>query len=104
MDAALNRQASNIHLLDVSQACSFTDYFVLCNGDSERQLRAIAEEIDEMLAVEGIARCRHQGSTDSGWIILDLGDIVVHIFSPEKREYYALEEMWNRAATVVKIL
>ena len=86
------------------EVCSFTDYFVLCNGDSERQLKAIAEEIEEMLSGESIPRFRYQGSTDSGWVILDLGDIVVHIFSPEKREYYALEDMWNRATTVVKIL
>ncbi len=91
-------------MLDVREVCGFTDYFVLCNGDSERQLRAIAEEIEEMLSAETTSRCKRQGSTDSGWIILDLGDIVVHIFLPEKREYYSLDEMWSGAATVVKIL
>ncbi len=104
MDAALNRHASDILLLDVRDACNFTDYFVLCNGESERQLKAICDEIDEVLSVEKISPRRHQGRVDSGWIILDLGDIVVHIFTPEQREYYALEEMWSNATTVVKIL
>jgi len=57
-----------------------------------------------MLPKEGILSRRHQGNADSGWIILDLGDIVVHIFSPEQRKFYALEEMWEKAYTIVKIL
>ena len=104
VDAALNRHASDILLLDIRDGCSFTDYFVICNGESERQLKAISDEIDEMLSSEGISSRRHQGNAASGWIILDLGDIVVHIFSPELREFYALEEMWEKAYTIVKIL
>lgn len=104
VDAALNRQASNIHLLDVRGGCNFTDYFVICNAESERQLGAISREIDEMLSGEGIPHRQHQGDAHSGWLIFDLGDIVVHIFLPEEREYYALEERWDKAATVVKIL
>jgi len=103
VDAALNRQASDIVLLDLREVCSFTDYFVICNGESERQLSAICDEIDDMLSKEQIAPRRHQGNVGSGWLILDLVDIVVHIFSPEQREYYALEEMWDQASTVVKI-
>lgn len=91
-------------MLDLREVCSFTDYFVICNGESERQLRAISDEIDEMLSNEGISTRRHQGNVSSGWIILDLGDIVVHIFSPEEREFYALEDMWDKASTVLKIL
>ncbi|NQT72863.1 MAG: ribosome silencing factor [Chloroflexi bacterium] len=104
VDAALNRHASDILLLDIRDGCSFTDYFVICNGESERQLRAISDEIEDMLPKEGILSRRHQGNADSGWIILDLGDIVVHIFSPEQRKFYALEEMWEKAYTIVKIL
>lgn len=104
VDAALNRHASNIVLLDVQEVCSFTDYFVLCNGESERQLRAISEEIDEVLSAKGITMKRHQGNPNSGWLIIDAGDIVIHIFSPEKREYYKLEDVWHKGNTVVKIL
>jgi ribosome-associated protein len=103
VDAALNRHASDILLLDLRDVCSFTDYFVICNGESERQLRAICDEIADILPKD-IPTRRHQGEASSGWIILDIGDIVVHVFSPEKREYYTLEEMWSHASTVVKIL
>jgi len=104
VDAALNRHGSDIVLLDLREVCSFTDYFVLVSGESERQLRAIAEEIDQMLASERISPRRFQGSPSSGWIILDLGDIVVHIFAPEQRDYYRLEQLWQEATTVLKIL
>lgn len=104
MDAAFERQASDILLLDVSEICSFADYFVLCNGETERHLQAIYSEIDNMLTRESISVPRPQGETGSGWMALDLGDIIVHIFSPQQREFYALEKIWDRGSTVVKIL
>ncbi|MCL0078630.1 ribosome silencing factor [Dehalococcoidia bacterium] len=104
VDAALNKQASDIHLLDLRDVCGFADYFVICNGESERQLQAICDEIDQVLAEEHISPRRQEGSINSGWIIMDLGNIIVHIFSPQQREFYALEKMWDRGATVVKIL
>ena len=103
-DAALEKQAAEIVLLDVRDVCSFADYLVLCNGESERQLQAIVNEIDDMLAKEHISPRRHQGDIRSGWVIMDLGNIIVHVFSSEQREFYALEEMWDKGSTVVKIL
>jgi ribosome-associated protein len=100
----LNKQASDILLLDLRDVCGFADYFVICNGESERQLQAICEEIDGVLVQGGISPRRQEGSVSSGWVILDLGNIIVHIFSPQQREFYALEKMWDRGATVVKIL
>jgi len=104
VDVALDKQASNILLLDLRGVCSFTDYFVICDGESERQLKAIRDEIDDMLVREQVSPCRHQGSASSGWLILDLTDIVVHLFSPQQREFYALEEVWNMGSTVLRIL
>lgn len=103
VDAALERQASEILLLDVSEICSFADYFVVCSGETERQLKAIAQEIDSTLSKEQIHVPKPQGSTESGWLVLDLGDIIVHIFSPQKREFYALEDMWENSSTILKI-
>ncbi|MBT9148737.1 MAG: Ribosomal silencing factor RsfS [Dehalococcoidia bacterium] len=100
----MNKQASDILLLDLRDICGFTDYFVICNGESERQLQAICDEIDQVLAKEHISPRRQEGSISSGWVIMDLGNIVVHIFSTQQREFYALEEMWDKGATVVKIL
>lgn len=104
VDAALNRQASDILLLDLRDVCGFADYFVICNGESERQLQAICDEIDQVLAEERISPRRQEGNVASGWIIIDLGNIIVHIFSTQQREFYGLEKMWGQGSTVVKIL
>lgn len=104
VDAALNKQASNILLLDLKGVCTFADYFVICTAESERQLQAICNEIDETLSASPLPRRRYQGTPDSGWLILDLDNIVVHVFLPEQRAFYALEDMWRNAATVLKIL
>ncbi len=104
IDAALNKQASDILLLDLREVCSFADYFVICNGESERQIRAICDEINQTLSKEGISEFHYEGSADSGWVLLDLGDIIVHIFNPQQREFYGLEKVWSKASPVVKIL
>jgi ribosome-associated protein len=100
----LNKQASDILLLDVRGICSFADYFIICNGESERQLQAICDEIDGVLVQERISPRRQEGSISSGWMIMDLGNIIIHIFSPQQRGFYALEKMWGKGTTVVKIL
>jgi ribosome-associated protein len=100
----LNKQASDILLLDLRDVCGFADYFVICNGESEHQLQAICDEIDQVLAKEYISPRRQEGSTSSGWMIIDLGNIIVHIFSPQERQFYALEKIWGKGTMVVKIL
>ncbi len=104
MDAALEKQASDILLLDVRDVCSFTDYFVISTGESERQLRAIGDEIERAVGEAGITLGRTQGDASSGWLILDLGSVVAHIFSPSQREFYRLEDMWGQGSQVLKIL
>ena len=84
--------------------CTFTDYFVFCSGDSERQIQAICDEIDETLRREGISPYRREGSVDSGWLLLDFGEVIVHIFAPKEREYYELEKLWSKATPVIRIL
>jgi ribosome-associated protein len=104
MDAALGKQAADILMLDLRGICAFTNYFVICSGDSERQIQAICDEIDEALGREGISAYSHEGSSGSGWILLDFGEVVVHVFTPEQREYYELEGLWSGAVAVVRIL
>ncbi len=100
---ASDKQASNIVLLDVHGLCGFADYFVICAGESQRQLRAVYEEIEKSLKKEGVLPLHHEGSFDSGWLLLDYGDVIVHIFSAEEREFYQLDEFWREAATVLRI-
>ena len=103
VEAAANKQASNIVLLDARKVCSFADYFVICSGDSERQISAIYNEVGHKLKQEGILPHHSEGTVDSGWLLLDFGDIIVHIFSLFEREYYQLDELWNKAVPVLRI-
>jgi len=103
VEAASDKQASDIVLLDVQEICSFTSYFVICNGESERQLKAIYDEVEHVLKKEGLLPHHHEGTLDSGWLLFDFGDVVVHIFAPSEREYYQLDELWSQAVPVVRI-
>jgi len=103
VEAASDKQADNIVILDTRQVCSFADYFVICSGDSVRQVEAIWQEIREKLKRDGVVPSHVEGAADSGWILLDLGDVVVHIFSPLQRDYYQLDDLWHEATSVVRI-
>ena len=103
VDIASDKQAVDILLLDIRGICSFADYFVMCSGESERQINAIYDEILHSLKKEGILPRHREGTTDSGWLLLDYGDVIVHIFAPTERQYYQLDKLWSQANTVVRI-
>jgi ribosome-associated protein len=103
VDAASDKQASNIVLLDVRGQCGFAYYFVIGTGESQRQLRAIYEEIEKSLKKEGVVPHHREGGSDSGWLLLDYGDVIVHIFGAEERAFYRLDELWSDALTVLRI-
>jgi ribosome-associated protein len=90
-------------VLDIQGLSSFADYFVICSGENERQLRAIAEAIGLRLAESGIRPQRVEGTPASGWIVMDLGDAIVHIFDVDQRAYYRLEALWAEAPTLLVI-
>lgn len=90
-------------MLDTRKICSFADYFVICNADSTRQIEAIREEITKTLKRDGVLPYHSEGTADSGWVLLDLGGVIVHIFSLQQREYYKLDELWGEATPVVRI-
>lgn len=103
MEAASDKQATNVVLLDTRRVCSFADYFVICNGETERQMTAIYEEVAQVLKKEGVVPDHREGTPDSGWLLLDFGDVIVHIFAPYEREYYQLDKLWKEAIPVVRI-
>lgn len=103
VDIASNKQAADIVLLDVRGLCSFADYFVVCTAESERQIRAILEATREELKKDGVRPHHEEGGTDTGWMLLDYGDVVIHIFGPEERDYYDLDGLWHHAARVMTI-
>jgi ribosome-associated protein len=95
---AADKKAEDIVVLDLRKFSSFTDFFVICTGASEPQLKAIANEIEDRLKKEHKVRpIGTDGYPLSQWVIADYGDVVVHIFHPEKRAHYRIEEMWNDA-------
>ncbi len=102
-DIMSDTPATDTLVLDLHQAFPFSDYFVICSGENERQLRAIAREVGDELAKEGIRPHRSEGVATSGWILIDYNDVIVHIFSVDQREYYRLEELWADAQTVLSI-
>ncbi|MBA7635799.1 Ribosomal silencing factor RsfS [subsurface metagenome] len=103
VEAASDKQAIDVVLLDVQGVCSFADYFVICSGDSERQIKTIYEEVGHVLKKEGILPLHHEGTVDSGWLLLDFGGVIIHIFASLEREYYQLDELWDKATLVVRI-
>ncbi|MGI8926883.1 MAG: ribosome silencing factor [Tepidiformaceae bacterium] len=102
VDVLSNRQALDIALLDISRTSTFTDYFVIATAQSPPQFSALAEYLEQDLEPQGHLLRHREGSAASGWMLLDFGDLIVHLFSPEKREYYRLEELWGRTTPVVR--
>ncbi len=100
---ASDRQASDILLLDVSQVSGFTDYLVIMTGDNPRQMDTLAEELDYALQRDGHPLHHREGTVASGWVLLDFGDIVAHIFSEDRRGYYQLEQLWSSGRQIVRI-
>ncbi len=104
MDAALEKQAEDILMLDVREVSSYADYLVICTAESKRQTKAISEEVDRVLDEVGVRLYRQEGDAESGWVLLDFGDAVVHVFAPDERGYYDLESLWSSGTPVVRIL
>lgn len=98
---AEDKQASDIVLLDLRKLNTVADYFIICTGSSERQLKAIIDAIDEGLSRDYDRDSRVEGTADTGWVLLDYGDIVVHVFSIELRDRYRLERLWSKATPLV---
>ncbi len=90
-------------LLDISQVTTFTDYFVIASAVNVRQMQALREALDEALARDEHGPIRSEGDIDSGWVLLDLGDVIVHLLSPEQRAYYDIERLWSAGTPVVRI-
>jgi ribosome-associated protein len=95
--AAAAKQADHIAILDVHGLIVITDYFVICSGSSERQVRTIVEEIEKALRALDRKPVRREGETEARWVLLDYVDLVVHVFAEEEREYYDLERLWGDA-------
>jgi ribosome-associated protein len=93
--AADDKQADDLVALDVSEPLALTDIFLLASGRSERNVVAIAGEIEDKMLEAGARTLRREGRAEGRWILLDFGDVVVHVFHDEDRQYYSLERLWS---------
>jgi ribosome-associated protein len=93
---AQSKLARDVVILDMRPVCAYTDYFVVCTGGNPRQTKAIWDEVHErMKADNGLAPRSTEGTTESTWIVGDYVDVVLHVFTPEAREFYRLEDLWD---------
>ncbi len=89
------KKGEDIVILDVSKISSFADFFVIAHGNSDRQLKALADEVEKGMGDTGISLYHKEGKETSGWILLDFGDIIVHLFLTQQRQHYNIEKLWN---------
>ena len=99
-EAADSKKAFDIQILDLRRLTYITDYFVICSGSNITQVSAIADAIGEILARRGVHPSHVEGQADSSWVLMDYGDVVVHIFEEQTRLHYALDKLWGEAANV----
>ena len=102
VDLLADRQAEDVLLLDIRNVASFADYFVIATATNSRHMRALAETLYKEIPPRTGGK-RHEGDSESGWILVDYSDVIVHLFSPEMRAHYALEELWSEATQVVRM-
>ena len=98
-----DKKGEDILLLDIKDIASFTDYFVLCTGTSDRMLDALAESALDTVRKRHRKAGRKQGEAREGWVVVDYGDVVLHLFSPDQREHYDLETLWQDGKVLLRV-
>ncbi len=98
------KKGENIVLLDIHEIASFTDYFIICSGTSDRMLDSLADAvIAKAHEISDMDKRKAEGVPSSGWLLIDLDDIIVHLFAPDQREYYQLEQLWERGKVLLRM-
>jgi ribosome-associated protein len=98
--AALDKKASNVVVLDLRQTPAFTDFFILCSGQTQRQVKAIADAVEEALRTAKVRPAHIEGYDRAEWVLMDFFSFVVHVFTPQTREFYSLERLWGDAERI----
>lgn len=97
---ALDKKVEDLVVLDVRKIANFCDYFIICSSNSDRQVKAVADNIRHGLKEQGIMVARPEGLGDATWAIVDVGNIIVHVFGKNAREFYGLEHLWQAGKKV----
>ncbi len=103
VNALEDKKGEDIVLLDLKGIASFTDYFVICTGTSDRMLDALANGTMDDVRKKYKRKAKKQGNSRDGWVIVDYGDVVVHLFSPDQRDFYSIEELWVDGKVLLRL-
>lgn len=103
VDIISDKKGSDIVLLDTGKVSSFSDYFVIATVESERQGKAVIDDLEKKLKALGKTPLGVDGEAGSGWVLMDYGDVIIHIFDAGTRDFYDLEDLWSNAPVVVRI-
>lgn len=99
--ASIDKKCERLKILDLTDMNAFSDFFVLCSGSNEKQVQALANNIDKMMKEQGMKAISIEGLSEGRWVLMDFGDIVVHIFLSAIRDYYGIDHLWESARRVV---
>lgn len=99
-EAAADKKAKDIVILNISELTPMADYFVICSATSGTQIEAVARAVEEKLEAKGLSCRAREGFAEARWVLMDFGDIVVHVFRPEERDFYNLERLWGDAVPI----
>ena len=103
MNSLEDKKGEDIVLIDLKGIVSFTDYFIICTGTSDRMLDALADAAVDDVRKKHRRKGRKQGFARDGWVVVDYGDVVVHLFSPDQRDFYNLEELWRDGKVLLRL-
>jgi ribosome-associated protein len=98
-----DKKGEDIHLMDIHESSILADYFVICSGTSQRMVKALMSEVQDEVKKEFGLNARIEGESSAGWMLADYGLVILHIFSPDQRDYYSLEELWAEAKTILRL-
>lgn len=98
-----DKKGEDVLLIDIHEISDFTDYFVICTGTSDRMLSMLAEDVLTYFKKQHQFQGRVEGQSQDGWMLVDYGDIIVHLFSPDRRDYYRLEELWGQGKVLLRL-
>lgn len=99
-EAISDKKGENTRIIDISKVSVIADYFIVTNGSNVNQVQAIADSVEEKLLEVGVKLKQVEGNNNSGWILMDFGDVIVHVFSKEERFFYDLERIWSDGTNV----
>ena len=98
-----NKKGEDIILIDLHDIAIFADYFVICSGSTNRMIQALVDSAIDQIKKDYRINARVEGQAEDGWMLVDYGDIILHIFSPQRRDYYRLEELWSEGKVLLHV-